>query len=205
MSADTTLWMGAVACGFLLGSIPVGLWWGRLVRGIDVREEGSRNLGATNVFRVLGPIHGIAVLLFDIAKGIGAVLLARAIAGDERAALLAGLAAVLGHLFSPWVRFRGGKGVATGLGIWIVLVPQATAVAVGVFMLVLLLGRRVSAASLIATLVLLPAAYCFAGADLLVAEVSLAFATALLVWIRHRGNLGRLLRGEEQPLWGGRR
>ncbi len=198
-----SLWASCLAVGFLLGSLPFGLWWGKLFRGIDVREHGSRNLGATNVLRVLGPIHGVAVLLLDAGKGAAAVLLALRAAPDTALPLVAGLCAILGHLFSPWVRFRGGKGVATGLGVWVVIAPPATALALGVWGVTLALVRRVSAASLLAALSL-PIAVSLLGPETgRWLRTVFAAAVCLLVWIRHRGNIRRLLRREEPPLWGG--
>lgn len=198
-------WAAACAAGFLLGSIPFGLLWGEWVRGIDVRQHGSGNLGATNVYRVLGPIHGIIVLLLDILKGGAAVLLTRAWTGSETAAVASGLLAVLGHILSPWVGFRGGKGVATGLGIWLVLAPAASGLALAAFALLLGLTRRVSAASLTASAALVPIVLLLpgrAGSPGLLSALSLA--TALLVWLKHRGNIARLLHGTEPPLWGRR-
>jgi acyl phosphate:glycerol-3-phosphate acyltransferase len=194
----------ACVCGFLLGSIPSGLLWGRAWRGIDVRMHGSGNLGATNVYRVLGPAHGVAVLVLDVIKGGAAVLIARRMAGSEAAAVAAGLSAVLGHMFSPWVRFRGGKGVATGLGIWLFLAPAASVAALAAWGILLAVTRRVSAASLGASAVLVPAVLLAAPARARTLLAALAVATALLVWIRHRTNIQRLLRGQEAPLWGRR-
>jgi acyl phosphate:glycerol-3-phosphate acyltransferase len=197
-------WAACLAAGFLLGSFPFGLWWGRLLRGVDVRQHGSRNLGATNVFRVLGPAHGVAVLLLDAAKGAAAVLLAWWIGGGGALPLLAGLCAVLGHVFSPWVRFRGGKGVATGLGVWVVVAPVATALALGVWGGTLALTRRVSPASLLASLVLPPAVWWTGPPEGRALPTAIAAAIAILLWVRHWGNVRRLLRGEEPPLWGKR-
>jgi len=197
-------WAAACAVSFVLGSLPIGLWWGRLWRGIDVREHGSRNLGATNVFRLLGPAHGVAVLLLDAAKGALAVLLTRRLVGSETAALLAGMVTVLGHVFSPWVRFRGGKGVATGLGVWLLLAPLATGIALAVWGAAVGISRRVSVGSLLASAVLFPAVCLTASPDGRVARVIAAGVTAALVWVRHRGNIVRLGRGEEPPLWGTR-
>jgi acyl phosphate:glycerol-3-phosphate acyltransferase len=197
-------WTAVCAAGFLIGSIPVGLLWGKVVRGIDVRQHGSGNLGATNVYRVLGPGHGIAVLLLDVGKGCGAVLFARWLVGVESAALASGLLAVLGHMFSPWVRFRGGKGVATGLGIWLVLAPAASLLALGIWGLLLALTRRVSIASLAASTALVPIVLMLPGQGARLQLAALSLVAAVLVWIRHRGNIGRLLRGEEPPLWGAR-
>jgi glycerol-3-phosphate acyltransferase PlsY len=195
----------AFATAFLLGSFPFGLWWGRLFGGIDVREHGSRNLGAANVFRLLGPVHGITVLLLDAAKGAAAVLAARYLTGNETVAILAGLFAVLGHLFSPWVAFRGGKGVAAGLGAWLILAPAATGLALALFALVLAGSRRVSVGSLAASLALVPLVYFLSPDEALPLRTGLAVITAGLVWLRHRGNLIRLAAGEEPPLWGKQR
>jgi len=193
----------ACLIGFLFGSLPFGLWWGRLFGGIDVREHGSRNLGATNVFRLLGPSHGIAVLLLDILKGAAAVLVARRLGGTEVVSILGGLFAVLGHLFSPWVAFRGGKGVATGLGAWLMIAPAPTGLALLAFAGTVASTRRVSVGSLAASLVLVAAVYFLTAGESLTVRTAAALATAGLVWIRHRGNLVRLARGGEPPLWGG--
>lgn len=194
----------AIACAvaFALGSFPFGLWWGRLFGGIDVREHGSKNLGAANVFRLLGPAHGVSVLLLDAAKGAAAVLAARTLGGSETVAILAGLFAVLGHILSPWVAFRGGKGVAAGLGVWLMLAPLPTGLALAAFALVLALSRRVSIGSLAASSALVPLVYLLSADEALLLRTGLAVITAGLVWLRHRGNLVRLFAGKEPPLWG---
>jgi glycerol-3-phosphate acyltransferase PlsY len=196
------VWAGCLAGAFFLGSLPFGLWWGKLARGIDVREHGSRNLGATNVFRVLGPLHGAAVLALDVGKGTAAVLLAQRLSSSIMLALAAGLCAILGHILSPWVRFRGGKGVATGLGVCLVIAPPATALALGVWGVTLALVRRVSAASLVAALALPIAGWCTGPSAGRWPRTVVAASIALLVWVRHRSNIRRLLNGEEPPLWG---
>ncbi len=188
-----------------LGSIPFGLWWGRWIRGVDVRKEGSRNLGATNVYRVLGPVDGGAVLLLDVGKGILAVFVARWLTRSDPFALAAGMAAILGHTFSPWVGFRGGKGVAVGLGVWLVIAPVATLLALLAWGIALAASRRVSVASLLAATILPFAVAGFGNASGRPLRVVLAALLAILVWARHRGNLVRLYRGEEPPLWGARR
>jgi glycerol-3-phosphate acyltransferase PlsY len=192
----------AFAVASLLGSLPFGLWWGRLFGGIDIREHGSKNLGAANVFRTLGPKHGIAVLLLDAAKGAAAVIAARYLSGSELVAIFAVLFAVLGHIFSPWVAFRGGKGVAAGLGGWLLLAPVATGIALAVFALILALSRRVSIGSLAAALALIPLVWFLSAEEALPVRTGLAVLTAGLVWLRHRSNLIRLAHGEEPPLWG---
>jgi len=195
-------WIGAMATAFALGSLPIGLWWGRLARGIDVRTRGSRNLGATNVYRVLGPAHGIAVLVLDVAKGAAAVALVRACTGSGICALAAALAAVLGHVLSPWVGFKGGKGVATGLGVWLVLAPAAAGITLGLWGIALAISRRVSVASLLATTALPFAVSGFGPESARLPRIVAAALVALLVWIRHRANLVRLSQGKEPPLWG---
>lgn len=195
-------WIGACLAGFISGSIPVGLWWGRLWKGIDVRQHGSRNLGATNVFRTLGPAHGAAVLVLDILKGSLPTFLGRLWTGDDLGGLVAGLCAVVGHIWTPWASFRGGKGVATGLGIWLVLAPVGSLIALAVWGATLGLSRRVSAGSLLATAVL-PVAVVLTGPDSgRGLRGIVAGLTALLVWLRHAGNIRRLARGTEPPLWG---
>jgi acyl phosphate:glycerol-3-phosphate acyltransferase len=195
-------WAFSLGAGFALGSLPFGLWWGRLFRGIDVREHGSRNLGATNVFRVLGPAHGVGVLLLDAAKGAAAVLIAGRLSPDPFLALAAGHFAILGHMFSPWVGFRGGKGVATGLGVWLTIAPVASALALALWGITLAIGRRVSVASLVAAAGLPVAVFATGPSAGRALRTLLAAILALLVWARHRANIGRLLRREEPPLWG---
>lgn len=196
-------WTLSLGAGFALGSLPFGLWWGRVIRGIDVREHGSRSLGATNVFRVLGPAHGVAVLLLDAAKGAAAVLIAGHLYPAPYLALAAGHFAILGHMFSPWVGFRGGKGVATGLGVWLTVAPMASALALALWGITLAIGRRVSVASLVATTGLPVAVFMTGPSEGRAMRAVLAAILALLVWVRHRGNIRRLLRREEPPLWGG--
>ena len=219
---DTLRWILAAAAAFLLGSIPWGLWVGRLVRGLDVREHGSGNLGATNVYRVLGPRWGLLVLLLDAGKGVAAVLVARALlgAGTPESAVGAGAAAgtpglaiwagmlgliasVLGHSFSPLAGFRGGKGVATAAGAWGALFPLALAAALAAWILCFALTRIVSLASIVACLVLpVAAAWLRRGQGPLLRDplFDLAVLTALLILARHRSNLRRLRRGREQRL-----
>jgi glycerol-3-phosphate acyltransferase PlsY len=183
--------------GFLLGSVPFGYVLVRLISGQDVRAAGSGNIGATNVGRVLGRGGWLATLLLDGGKGAMAVLIAQAVAPDPAATAagaVAGLGAILGHCYSPWMSFRGGKGVATMLGTFAVLAPAATLVAIVVFLLVAALTRYVSAASLAAAVAL--AAFTFwRGVD---PALQLAAAVTLaVVMVRHRANIGRLTRGEE--------
>jgi len=186
--------------GFLLGSIPFGYVLVRLVRGEDVRSLGSGNIGATNVGRVLGRWGWLATLLLDGGKGAVAVLLAWSLASrPEAAGAVAGLGAILGHCYTPWLGFRGGKGVATMLGTFALLTPTATLISAAAFTIVAVVSRYVSLASIIAAAVL-PASLLWHGSS---RPLLLAAGVTLVVVIgRHRDNIGRLLRGEESRIGG---
>lgn len=198
-------WWGvvlAVLASYLLGSVPTGYWVGRL-RGVDIRTQGSGNMGATNVVRVLGWPTGVFVLLVDVAKGALAVfLLARFTAwpASELVRVGCGLAAVLGHTFTLFLGFKGGKGVATSCGVFLALAPLATALVLLVFVVVVALTRYVSLGSICAA-ALLPAAIWVAGESgrdsvILIVSVFLAAAVIFL----HRANIGRLRQGTEHRL-----
>lgn len=194
----------AAAIGFALGSIPFSLLIGRLLGGVDIRRTGSGNVGATNVARTAGWGAGFLALLLDIAKGAGAVLLARWLIKDAPTGdLVAGGMAVLGHLFSPFLGFRGGKGVATGAGVFLVLAPGAFGAAALVFALTVGIGRYVSLASVLAAITLPVASYLM---HLRGGITLLALVVAAAVVARHRDNLARLAAGQERRLGaGGRR
>ena len=138
----------ALVAAYLLGSIPFALIAGRL-HGVDLRTQGSGNLGATNVFRTLGRTAGVTVMVLDIAKGAAAVLLAEALTNNPWP-LAAGALAILGHVFPVWTRFKGGKGVAVGAGALIGLVPAASGIIVAIWLLTVLITRYVSVASIVA-------------------------------------------------------
>jgi glycerol-3-phosphate acyltransferase PlsY len=183
---------------YLLGSIPTGLWLGQLWKGIDVREQGSGNLGATNVFRILGPGPGIITLLLDIAKGAAPVLaVLRHDPGNFALALMAGLCAIVGHTMSLFVKFRGGKGVATSAGVFAALMPLSAAIAIGIFLISLAATRMVSASSILAALGLAVSSFFFAP------DPRLAYPTCavacLVIW-KHRSNIQRILAGTESRM-----
>ena len=182
--------------GFVCGSVPFGLLLGRWA-GIDVREAGSGNIGATNVWRLCGWKVGLVALLLDIFKGYLPVSLClHVVPGDQAAALhvMTAAAAVLGHTFSPWIKFRGGKGVATTLGVVTALLPLAAGTAFATFVLVVFVTRFVSLGSLLGALVLALMSHVGPHPALYHAVV---WCLALLIWLRHRGNLARLLQGTE--------
>jgi acyl phosphate:glycerol-3-phosphate acyltransferase len=192
--------------GYLLGSIPAGYLAGR-IGGIDIRNSGSGNIGATNVVRVLGKRYGYPVFAIDFAKGLIAVLVAIAVARHADLAerlvqalgVTAGVCSVIGHAFPIWLRFKGGKGVATSVGVIFGLMPVAALIVLGVWILTFELSRYVSVASIIAALAL-PIAILLVPqrqhSDSAVVFYFSLCLTAVIV-LRHRSNLGRLMRGTE--------
>jgi glycerol-3-phosphate acyltransferase PlsY len=191
---------------YLLGGIPAAYLAGRLLKGIDLREHGSGNLGATNVYRVLGAKAAIPVFAFDIAKGAAAVaVLPRFAASPEAAiwALVYGLAAIVGHMRSPYLLWSsGGKGVATALGVFGALVPWATFTALAAWIAVFALSRIVSLASLTSAVVLPAAVAIFDGVRSPVFVLSVV--VSLTVFWTHRANIDRLWHGQEHRVGHGR-
>jgi len=184
---------------FLLGGIPFSHLIARL-RGVDLRSVGSGNIGATNLARALGYGMGAMGLLLDAGKGAAAVLIPGAVLGDRATPTIEALAAamaILGHSFTPFLRFKGGKGVATGAGAFAVLAPRATLVALAVFAVVVTLTRVVGLGSVLAALTLPVAAHLFGAARSVTLTAGLV---SILVIARHRANLARLLRGSEHRL-----
>ena len=185
-----------LALSYLTGAFPTSYLAGRLFRGIDLREQGSRNLGATNVYRVLGWKYAIPVALVDVAKGAAPVWSAGAWGPDiELFPLYCGLAAVVGHVFSVFVGFKGGKGVATASGVVLALAPKALLVSLVVWGALVWLTGYVSVGSVASAAVFPVAAYFLerARGGVLIIEIALA---AFLIW-KHRANLQRLARGTE--------
>lgn len=199
MTISNATWL-AVAAGYLLGSIPFGLLLTKLFGAGDVRQQGSGNIGATNVSRVAGPLAGILTLLLDAGKGAAAVWLASRLSGQNTAPMMfAGLAALVGHCFPVWLGFKGGKGVATGLGIFLVLCPLAAVSALAVFVIALLLWRYVSLAALAGTASLPLLAYSLWAprhAPPLVVTFG-ALTAAAIICYKHSANLRRLTEGRE--------
>ena len=183
--------------GYAIGSIPFSFLVARLFGVKDVRTVGSGNVGATNVMRSAGKVPGILALLLDGLKGAATVWIAGAFSSSELEICLAGLFAVIGHLFPVWLGFQGGKGVATGAGLFIPLAPGALGVAILVFVITLAAARYVSLASVLSSLTLPVAAY-FLGASPAVS--STAMVAALMVVAKHHANIGRLVNGVEPKL-----
>jgi acyl phosphate:glycerol-3-phosphate acyltransferase len=198
MMPDLAL-LGAVALtGFVLGSIPFGLLLTRAAGLGDIRHIGSGNIGATNVLRTGRRGLAAATLLLDGAKGAAAVLLGLQLAGTIGASV-AGLAAVLGHMFTPWLRFRGGKGVATGLGVLLAASP-ATGIAACAVWLGVAFTLRISSAAALSALAAAPVLAAIFHAPLPV--ILMALVVAALVAARHEANIGRLLNGTEPRIGG---
>lgn len=211
-----TLWIVMAVVAFLCGSIPFGLLIGK-ARGIDVREHGSKNIGATNVRRVLGSRAGNLCLALDILKGLIPTAAAGTLTGAMTASDLAAsetwwwlgvmAASVLGHMFSPWVGFKGGKGIATGLGALVGVFPYLTgaaAIALVIWLVSTRVTRYVGVSSCLAA-ISLPGGYWLTSLALGRGESSLPFlvvtsALALLVVYKHRGNLSRTLAGTEHRI-----
>lgn len=189
-----------VVLAFLLGSIPVGLIVAKLFYRTDIRQEGSGNIGAANAARTLGRTAGILVLVLDALKGFIPTIVAQYIGGLVPA-LVAGFAAIAGHCFSPWLRMRGGKGVATELGVLFALAWQAALIFAGVWGLAVLATGYASVGSLVASLSTIATLWLFLDAR---AAVYAAFVVALIAW-RHRENIARLMGGKENRLIGASR
>lgn len=192
-----------VLVAYLLGSIPSSVWIGKIFYGIDVREHGSGNAGTTNTIRILGYKAGIPVFIIDALKGWFAVFLTKIVFGyfpsiemPEYMSLIAAVAVVLGHIFPVFAGFRGGKGVATLLGVGFGLIPIPALVALGIFMVVLLCFGYVSLASITAAVTLPFITYFFVMPGKLLLLL-LTIAVAIFIPITHRQNIKRLLNGTE--------
>jgi glycerol-3-phosphate acyltransferase PlsY len=183
-----------VVAGYLIGSVPFALILARRFGSGDLRRIGSGNVGAANVLRTAGVRAGVTVMLLDMAKGAGSVMLAQRFDGGAVTAA-AGLAAIVGHVFPIWLRFRGGKGVATACGVFSLLTPMAVGPALAVFLGAVWATRYISVGSILASVALPPIAYA-TGSPAPVLAV--AVAASILIVVRHRTNLGRVLAGTEQ-------
>jgi len=199
--------LAAVLIGsYLFGSIPFGYLAGRFA-GIDIRKVGSGNVGATNVVRALGKRYGYPVFALDVSKGFAAVMISMLVApgrtpewnSPETFGIVAAISSVLGHLYPPWLKFKGGKGVATSAGALLALTPIATLIGVAIWIVVFWLTRYVSLASITAA-VILPIVILVIGSHdrhngkpLVYSSICVA---AVIIW-RHRSNLSRLMRGTE--------
>jgi len=198
-----------IIISYLVGSIPTAIIYGKVSRGIDVRQHGSGNAGATNVFRVLGWKAGLVVLLIDMAKGLLATLWIYKLGSDsgieniELVKIIAGMSAVLGHIWTIFAGFKGGKGVGTGAGMIIGIVPDAVLIGVLVFLIMVILTRYVSVGSILASLSI--PIYLFMKRFVFHFPISLTLLVfgsliPVLIIYTHRSNIQRLLKGTENKI-----
>lgn len=212
-----------VALAYIVGSIPSSYIFGRVLKGIDIREHGSGNVGATNTFRVLGKTPGVIVLLIDILKGTVAVTLLavfcyRLLVGISKTEIdmlsvsgpsyillqiILGLAAICGHIWTIFLKFKGGKGVATSAGVLIGLEPVTMSIVTVIFLVVLVFTRYVSLSSIVAVTclpILIVVRYILLQQPVPISLLVFTMVVALIVVYRHKSNIRRLLRGEENRL-----
>ena len=186
-----------LAIGYLLGSMPNGYLAGRWLKGIDLRQCGSGSTGATNVLRNVGKGPALVVFLLDVGKGALAVLLAKSFGLNDWVQVLAGLAALAGHIWPVWLGWKGGKAVATGLGMFLGLAWPVGLACFGLFMAVISISRIVSLSSVVAAIGL-PVLMVLAGAG--GASISVSVVASVLVLWRHRSNIERLIAGTEPKI-----
>jgi glycerol-3-phosphate acyltransferase PlsY len=187
--------VAAIATAYLIGSIPFALILARRWGARDLHRIGSGNIGAANVLRASGTTAGVLVAVLDISKGAAGVFVASRMSQSGSAPALAGLAAVVGHIYPVWLRFRGGKGVATACGVFSVLAPQAMALSAVVFFGAVWATRFISVGSVIGSLLLPPIAWATGSPPSVVVS---ACAAATLIVFRHRSNLSRVRLGTER-------
>ncbi|HLO38234.1 MAG TPA: glycerol-3-phosphate 1-O-acyltransferase PlsY [Lacibacter sp.] len=197
-----------IISAYLIGSIPTAYWIGKAFFNIDIREHGSKNMGASNTFRVLGSVWGIVVLVIDMGKGMAAVQLAHTVQSSDWLSgelafwkLIFGLVAVAGHIFPVFAGFRGGKGVATLFGVVLAIQPWVALVSVGAFLVVVVLTKYISLGSIIAVIVFAACVW-FAVKETNVYMRWFSVVAALLVIIMHRSNIKRLIAGTENKFKG---
>ncbi len=190
-----------VVLGYILGSFPTGVIVGKKFKNIDIREHGSKNSGATNAYRVLGTKLGITVLLGDIFKGFLPLLVGYFFNLSENQLILVGVAAILGHTFSPFLNFKGGKGVATSLGVFLFLVPEVIITLIIIFIAVVYFSKYISLASIIVS-VLFPILVFFYYTERKYTVFSVGIIIAAYIIYKHKSNIVRLKNGTENKFYG---
>lgn len=188
-----------VCITYLFGSLPSGVWIGKRFKKIDIREHGSKNSGATNAYRVLGPKYGIMVLIADVLKGYIPLVIANYFGITGSSLVFLGLVAIFGHTFSFFLNFNGGKGVATSLGVFLYLIPNVIGILVVVFILVVYFTKYISLASIICA-GLLPILTIFLPMKDSGNRISLIILTTIVgvfVIYKHKTNISRLIKGTE--------
>lgn len=198
MNADVAVvWTGWLLAAYLVGSIPFGYLIGKM-RGVDVRTVGSKNIGATNVYRTVGKRWGLLAFFCDFLKGFAPTLLALSCFGDANLPLCVGLACVVGHTLTVFMKFRGGKGVATAFGMMMALIPYPALLAFAVFVVVVWLSHYISLGSILAATTLGISVW---FVDCLPLMRWIAVVIALFVIIKHKSNISRLLKGCENKIY----
>lgn len=186
--------LGIMIFAYLLGSLPFGLWVGKLWANIDVREHGSGNIGVSNVLRSVGVVPAIIVLIFDAGKGLIPVLLAKQLLVNDTMWIVVGIMAIIGHTWPVFLNFKGGRGVATAAGMLIGLSWKIILILLAVWIITLVISRYISLASILAAISL---PICLRIFQFPTSYLLLGSLLALLVVLRHRPNIKRLLAGEE--------
>ena len=182
---------------YLLGAIPNGLIFGKLIWKKDLRNFGSGNIGATNAWRVIGKPAGLLIFALDFLKGLLSVFIAKDFLGEPLIMILAGLCAIIGHSFNIFLKFHGGKGVATGLGVIAMLIPEVTAIVFLIWLVIVFITRYVSLGSIVAAIFVPLLAIFF---DEPTEFVMLGALAAVFITIRHKENIARLSRGDENKI-----
>ncbi len=188
-----------LAC-YLMGAIPFGLIVGKLAKGIDIRDFGSGNIGFTNVLRTLGPGPGFVVMFFDVAKGFAAVWLCRALGMNDYLIVAGGLLSIFGHSYSIFLKFAGGRSVATSLGVIAGLTPVIAAIALGVWLVLVGLTRIVSISSMAAAVSVPVMMFLWQSQNVPVAYKIVGVVASLLIVVKHKPNIIRLMNGTEARL-----
>ena len=183
--------------GHICGSVPSGLWLVRAMHGIDIREYGSKNIGTTNVFRTVGPTSAVLVLICDMLKGIIAVALVNYFFHNPELDVVTALGALLGHNYSLFLGFKGGKGAATGLGLLVFLMPKVAGAVFLVWLAIVFTTRYVSLGSMVAAVLTPIGAWYF---NYPCAYIILGAIAGFFVVLRHKDNIGRLLSGTESKI-----
>ncbi len=182
---------------YMLGSFPSGYLAGRWISNIDLREIGSGSTGATNVLRHVGKVPALIVFLVDVGKGVSAILIARAFEVDEIWQIAAGISSLSGHIWPIWLKGKGGKAVATGLGVFLGISYQAGLGSLGIFLIILLIWRIVSLASICAAISLPVLIYLTSPGNISTSYILFSLIAMTLVLWRHRSNIMRLKEGNE--------
>jgi len=191
----------SIAISYLLGSIPSGYLAGKLILDIDIREKGSGSTGATNVLRHVGKLPALAVFLIDISKGILSILIARKLGLDESWQIASGIASLSGHIWPMWLQWKGGKAVATGLGVFLGISWEVGLASLGVFIIILAASKIVSLSSICAAISLpLLMVLSFNNSTFSIPYFFISLVAMILVIWRHRTNIRRLLKGEESRI-----